>query len=82
MTLDRAKELQSNMKVCFDSPQGKDVMSFLEKTCCWYDTVYDSADRDMTLIKAGRREVLATIKNMMRLTPEQIQVLGDDENIY
>jgi len=75
MTVDEAKQLQSSMQVCFGSPQGKEVMAFLEQTCAWYGTVYDMNDRDMTLIKAGRREVLATIKTMLKYEPEQIQAM-------
>lgn len=64
--------LKSNMHSIFDSPQGKEVMKFLEQTCCWYRSVWDPASPDMTLINDGKRQVLATIKTILELGPDQI----------
>jgi len=72
MTLEEAIGLKSNMHSTFDTPQGKEVMRFLEKRCSWYDSVFNPTTPDMTLLAAGRREVLATIKTILKLTPEQI----------
>lgn len=68
--------LKSNMHACFDSPQGKEVMRFLETTCCWYRSVWAPDVPDMTLINDGKRQVLATIKTILELTPEQITELA------
>ena len=68
--------LKSNMHVCFDSPQGKEVMKFLETTCCWYRSVWHPDSPDMTLINDGKRQVLATIKTILGLSPEQITELA------
>ena len=64
--------LKSSMHVLFDSPQGKEVMTFLELTCCWYKSVWSPGNADMTLINDGRRQVLATIKTILELSPDQI----------
>jgi hypothetical protein len=64
--------LKSNMHVTFESPTGKEVIKFLEQTCSWYDSIYTPNQPEMTLIKAGRREVLATIKTILELNIEQI----------
>ena len=69
---DYIKTLKSNIHATFDSPQGKEVMKFLEQTCCWYKSVWDPNDPDMTLINDGKRQVLATIKTILELTPDQI----------
>ena len=64
--------LKSNMHATFDSPQGKEVMRFLELTCCWYKSVWDPDRPDMTLINDGKRQVVATIKTILELSPDQI----------
>jgi hypothetical protein len=72
MTIDDVKVLKGNMHVLFDSPQGKEVMDYLERACGWYESIYSPADRDLCLINAGKREVVATIKSILKLNPEQI----------
>lgn len=74
--LDYVRGLQSNMKVVFDSPQGKEVMRFLEQTCCWYRSVWSPESPDLTLINDGKRQVVATIKTILELKPEQIVELA------
>jgi len=66
------KELQSNLRVSLDTPAGKEVMKFLEASCGWYQSVFDPVNRDMCLVNDGKRQVLATLKTLMELTPEQI----------
>ena len=78
MTIDEAVGLKSNMHATFDSPQGKEIMMFLEKRCNWYDSVFSPISPDMTLVAAGRREVLATIKTILELSPEQIVSLQQE----
>jgi len=68
--------LKSNMHVVFDSPQGKEVMKFLEQTCCWYRSVWSPGDPEMTLVNDGKRQVLATIKTILELNPDQIVQLA------
>ena len=69
------KKLQSDMIAVFTSPAGKDILKFLEKTCGWYSTVFDPTNRDNTLVQDGRRQVVATIKTLMELKPEEIVAL-------
>lgn len=64
--------LKSNMHTVFDSPQGKEVLRFLEISCRWYQTVFSSAGPEATLINDGKRQVIATIKTILDLSPEQI----------
>lgn len=77
MNIDEAVGLKSNMHTTFDSPTGKEVMLWLEKRCSWYDSVFNPTNPDMTLIASGRREVLATIKTILKSTPEEISLLEE-----
>ena len=70
------KGLKANMIAVFETPQGKEVMTFLEQACGWYESVFDSENRDKILINAGRREVLATIKTFLKQSPEHIVALA------
>ena len=80
MELDYAVGLKSNMHATFDSPQGKEVLRYLEDACGWYRSVYvPGADRDEVLINDGKRQVLATIKSILELNPEQIATLAEGE---
>ena len=71
-----AKAIVANVRSVFETPQGKEVMKFLEESCGWYESIFDPDNRDRILINAGRREVVATIHTLLRLTPEQITVLA------
>ena len=68
--------LKSNFHVVFDSPQGKEVMLFLENTCCWRASVWTPGNPDMTLINDGKRQVVSTIKTILELSPDQIVQLA------
>ncbi len=74
--LDYVKALKSNIHATFDSPQGKETMKFLEQTCSWYRSVWEPQSPDLTLINDGKRQVLATIKTILELSPEQIVELA------
>lgn len=66
------KALKSNFHATFESPQGQEVLKFLEQTCCWYRSVWSPDQPDMTLINDGKRQVVATIKTILELSPDQI----------
>jgi hypothetical protein len=68
--------LKSNLHAVFDTPQGQEVMRFLEISCKWYSSVWDPQNPDMTLINDGKRQVIATIKTMLELSPDQIVTLA------
>jgi len=71
--------LKQNISAVFDTPQGLEVMDFLEQSCGWYDSVFDPDNSDRTLINAGRREVLATIKTFLKHPPEHIIALAQQK---
>ena len=70
------KDLQNNLNVVFGSPYGKEVMKFLEQACGWYESIFDLVNRDIILLNAGKREVLATIKTLLELNPDQIVAMA------
>lgn len=71
------RQLQDSMRVLFDTPQGKELMEFLEQICGWYD--FRGTDTNTILIKTGKRQVLATLKTLLSVTPEQIAQLAEME---
>ncbi len=64
--------LKSNLRATLEGPAGKEVMDFLEQACGWYESIFDPTNRDLTLINAGRRQVLATLKTLIKLDADQI----------
>lgn len=64
--------LKSNMHAVFSTPQGKEIMRWMEISCGWYHSVYSPQDPSLTLINDGKRQVIATIKTIMDLNVEQI----------
>ena len=64
--------LKSNMHAVFDSPQGKEVLRWMEISCGWYHSIYSPQDPNMTLINDGKRQVIATIKTILELNTDQI----------
>lgn len=69
--------LQSNLRASMDTPQGKEVIAFLEQICGWYD--FSETDRNLILINHGKRQVLASIKTLLKCNPEQIVQLTKEE---
>lgn len=70
------KGVQANIISTFNTPQGEEVLNFLEEACGWYESIFDPDDRDRILINAGRREVVATIKTFLKYSPEQIVAMA------
>lgn len=73
---DYVRSLKSNMHATFETPQGQEVMRYLENSCCWYKSILDPASPELTLINDGKRQVIATIKTIMELSPDQIVTLA------
>jgi hypothetical protein len=74
--MDYVRSIKANLHAVFDTPQGQEVMRFLELSCSWYQPVYVPANPELTLINDGRRQVLSTIKSILELSPEQIVALA------
>lgn len=74
--LDDVRVLQSNLRSSLGTPQGQEVMKFLE----WHFGFYDFSDMDTNhvLVKNGGRQVIATIKTLLEKTPEEIVALNKE----
>lgn len=72
----QVKGVHANIHATFNTPQGKEVLTFLEEACGWYESIFDPQDKDRIMINAGRREVVATIKTFLKHSPEQIVAMA------
>ena len=72
--IDDVKALQSNLRASLETAPGKEIMKFLEGICGWYD--FTEVDPNKILIAHGKRQVLATLKTLIELKPEQIVALA------
>jgi hypothetical protein len=80
MTRDDIVALKSNCHVTFDSPQGKEVMGYLEKIGSWYPTVYDTADTNAIIARDANRKLIGTIKTILSLSSDQlIELMREEE---
>lgn len=73
------KGLQSNLKATFDTPQGKEVMRFMEQRFNWIPNVFDSEDTNAIIARDANRKLIGTLKTLMELTPEQVVALANQE---
>ena len=70
------KGLQSNLHLVFDSPQGKEVMQFLEEAVGYDASIFDPMSKENTWINDGKRQVVATIKTLLKYKAEDIVSLA------
>lgn len=75
--IDYVKGLKGNIRHSLENPSGEAVIEFLEQLCGWYD--FSETDPNKILMAHGKRQVLATIKTLIKLTPEQIVALTNKE---
>ena len=79
MTIQEATALKSNIHATFDSPQGKEVMAYIEKIGSWIPTVFDSGETNEIIARDANRRLIGTLKSIMTCTPEQIMALTKEE---
>jgi hypothetical protein len=77
--IEYVKTLKSNLRATLDTEAGKEVIAFLEDLSGWYE--FGDTDPNIILIKHGKRQVLATIKTLLRLTPEQIVAIAKQKEL-
>ena len=75
--IEDVKVLKSNLRATLETDAGEEVIKFLEQICGWYD--FKETDPNIVLIKHGARQVLATIKTLLDLAPEQIVALTKEQ---
>jgi hypothetical protein len=69
---DYIKTLKQSMHLVFDTPQGKQVMEYLESISGWTPTVADSMETNDIIARDANRRVLGTIKTILKLSPDQL----------
>ena len=74
-TIDQIKGVQSNLIAVFSTPQGQEVMRYLEDIGSWYPKMDDSGETNEIIARDANRRFLGTIKTLLRLTPEQMMAL-------
>ena len=72
------KGLKSNLHATFESPQGKEVMQFIEVVGGWYPRVGDSMETNDIIARDANRRLIGTLKSIMNLSAEQITRLAGD----
>lgn len=70
--------LKQNIHTTFDSPQGKEVMKFMERLGSWMPTVMDSNETNDIIARDANRRLLGTIKTIMALSVDQIVALSQE----
>ena len=75
--IDDVRSLQSCLRASLGSDQGKEVIKFLEGICGWYD--FAETEPNSILVKHGKRQVLATIKTLLKYKPEEIVAIANKE---
>lgn len=73
------KGLQSNLRILFESPQGKEVMNFIELIGSWTPNITDPMDTNSIIARDANRRLIGTIKTLLTATPEQIIALATKE---
>ena len=74
-TIDQIKGVQSNLIAVFSTPQGQEVMGYLEDIGSWYPKMNDSGETNEIIARDANRRLLGTIKTLLKLTPEQVMAL-------
>jgi len=72
ITKEEADSLKLTVRRLFKEIDGQLLIEFLEQTSGKYAPTYNPESATSIAIEAGKREVLATLRNINRLTSEQI----------
>ena len=65
------KGLQKNYKYIFNTDEGKEVLSDLEKRCHYHSTTNVKGDSHESAYMEGQRSVILFIKSMLRKDKEK-----------
>lgn len=70
--LEEAQSLKRALKYLNEIPDGMFLMEFLEELCGKFSPTYNPENQASIVLSAGRTEVIQTLRNLDRLTDEQI----------
>ena len=65
------KKLRDNYKFIFESDEGKEVLSDLEKRCHFYSTTNIKGDSHESAYMEGQRSILLFIKQMLQTNKDK-----------
>lgn len=71
------KKLKQDIHQVFDTPQGKDVLKFMQEISGWFPSVFDSMETNEIIARDANRRLLGTIRTILDLSPEQIVALAN-----
>lgn len=72
----QAKALKQDIDYIFNTPQGKNVMRFMQEIGGWFPTVFDSNETNDIIARDANRRLIGTLRTMMEIAPEQIVTLA------
>ena len=75
--IDEVIGLMSNMRATFDTPQGKEVMRFIEQIGHWTPTVFDTLDTNEVIARDANRRLIGTLKSLLTLKPSEITQMAN-----
>jgi hypothetical protein len=75
------KGLQSNLRASLDTPQGKEVMLFLEELVGYDMSIFDPTSKENTWVRDGGRQLVATIRTLLKQSAEDIVLLAKEKEL-
>lgn len=70
--VDEIRQLQDDLNTVFNNETGKRVMDFLEEISGQSLPIFDPSNINITLVNEGKRQIVLTIKTLLRLKPTQV----------
>ena len=70
--IDYVSQLKKDLDYVFSEGSGERVMEFLEYICGFWHPGYVPNDPTSIMLSCGKREVILSLKTIMKLSPEQI----------
>ena len=77
--IDYVKGVQSNLHATLDTPQGKEVMRFLEEMVGYNSTIFDPSNKENTWVRDGARQVVATLHTLLKQKADDIVLLANQK---
>lgn len=77
--IEYVKGLQSNIRIALDSPQGKEVMKFIEEIGSWTPTIFDTLETNEVVARDANRRLIGTLKSLLELSADEIVLLAKNE---
>lgn len=70
--IDHVKQLKADLAAAFDGERGARLMEFMELVCNYDTPGYNPEVESTIFLSAGKREVLMTLKAILKYRPEEV----------